>query len=452
MYFSRRVFLQIQRPATLGISVLLLLASCVWGSHQPADLSYKPNPGDPVETRRGNSAGYQPVFEGQTRGPSVITATPIEISLIAADAELYKPWSLKFISRSEFLVAQKNGFIRVVSTDGTIGTPISGVPPVFFNDDIPGSNAGLFDIALDPDFLSNRTVYFSYAKGDINRSRLTVARATLDSANNRLEDVRDIYQVTPAIAGAAVYGGRLVFDPSGFLMVSVGDRHRNDSQYMAQNLDASVGKILRIDKEGNPAPGNPFVGKAGALPEIWAYGIRSPLGLAFHPMTGELWEIEHGPKGGDEVNIIKPGVNYGWPVISYGVKSDGSIASSGIHKEPGSNPASYYFDRENTTGGGISQFEGMEQPRYYWDPSIAPGGMTFYRSDVIREWKNNIFVAALSGKHLIRLIVRDGKVIGEERFLADQGVRLRDVQEGPDGALYVICDMAEGRIYRISKK
>lgn len=436
----------------MGILALVMTAACTRGPFDPVDPSANPNPGDPVETRPGNGAGFEPAFDGQTRGPSATTTTPFQVSLIAKDTRLYKPWSFKFISRSEFLVTQKNGVMRVVTTDGQIGEPIAGVPTVFFDDNIGGSNAGLFDVALDPNAAQNRTIYLSYSKGNINANRLTVARATLDVANNRLTNVTEIYQTTPAIAGAAVYGGRLLFDPQGYLFVSTGERHRNDSRHMAQNLNASIGKILRIDRNGNPAPGNPFAGVEGALPEIWAYGIRSPLGMAFHPFTDELWETEHGPKGGDEVNIIRRGVNYGWPIISYGIMYDNTPVGQGIHQVPNSQPAEYYYDANNLTGGGITQKDGMEQPRYYWDPAIAPGGITFYNSDVIKEWKYNLFICGLNGQHLIRLIVKEDKIIGEERFLTDQGVRLRDVQVGPDGALYVISDTAEGRIYRISKK
>ena len=435
-----------------ALACTMLFGACTVDGLEPVDPSNNPNPGDPVETLPGNGAGFEPAFEGQTRGPGASTATPREVSMIVQDTQLYKPWSFKFISQTQLLVTQKNGIIRLVTTDGHVGEPLSGVPAVFFNDNISGSNAGLFDIALDPDVALNRTIYLSYSKGNANGSRLTVARAKVDVANNRLTDVTEIYQTTPAIAGAAVYGGRLLFDRHGYLLVSTGARHRNDSRYMSQNLDASIGKILRIDRNGNAAPGNPFAGIQGALPEIWVYGIRSPLGMAFHPHTGELWETEHGPKGGDELNIIKPGVNYGWPIISYGIMYDGTPVGRGIHQTPGSDPAVYYFDPNNLTGGGITQHPDMEQPRYYWDPSVAPGGITFYDSDVISEWKYNLFVCALNGKHLIRLILKDGKVIGEERFLEDQGVRLRDVQMGPDGALYVISDTNEGRIYRISKQ
>lgn len=295
-------------------------------------------------------------------------------------------------------------------------------------------------------------IYYSYVKGSRNSNTLTIAKArvSLNFSGPTVSGFQDIYAVTPAITDVNVYGGRLLFDKQGYLMVSTAARLTNESEYQAQNLNSSLGKILRIDKNGNAAPGNPFAGISGALPEIWALGVRSPLGFAYHPVTGELWETEHGPAGGDEVNIIHRGKNYGWPVISYGVNYNGTPVGTGIAPIAGSDPLQYIYDA-NYKPGVLTQKEGLEQPLYYWNPSVAPGGIAFYTSGVISEWKGNLFVAALNGQHLIRLIFNGTKMIGEERLLVDKRTRLRDVIQGPDGALYVLTDTPEGVIYRVGK-
>jgi len=452
----------VTRGKVAGIALAIMVSACEIDGIDPVDDNDEGEPPialNPVETRPGNGAGYQPAFAGQTRISGVKTTTPIETTLLVADAKLYKPWSFKFISSSQIILAQKDGTMRIIGfkPNGlSIGEPLAGVPPVFFDQrELDGTsnsaNAGLFDIALDPDFATNHLIYFSYSKGIGPSNRLTISKANLVIDGNKLVNVKEIYEVSHAHAGAEVYGGRLVFDREGYLMVTTGERHRNDSRYMSQNLNSSIGKILRLDRNGNPAPGNPFAGIQNALSEIWALGIRSPLGLAFHPTTGVLWETEHGPKGGDELNIIEKGKNYGWPIISYGIMYDGTPVGQGIFPVSGSDPREYRFEIENLIGGGITAQAGMEQPRYYWDPAIAPGGITFYTSTAIPEWKNNLFIAGLASKHLIRLIIRDDKVVGEERFMDQLGFRLRDVQQGPDGALYVVTDTPEGRIYRIGK-
>jgi len=413
---------------------------------------------DPVETLPPN-ASFTPAFEGQTRVAGMKTETEYTILQLVRDAQLYKPWSFKFIAEDKILLLQKDGVMRIISVDGNnvnLGAPLAGVPPVYFDEreltsNNTYANAGLFDVVLDPDFATNRLIYFSYSKGSGPSNRLTISKATLDVAGNRLTGVSEIYRVSHAHAGTSVYGGRLLFDRSGYLLVTTGDRNRDDSRYMAQNLNSTIGKILRLDKEGNPAPGNPFAGTPGALPEIWAAGIRSPLGITLHPTTGEIWESENGPKGGDELNIIRSGANYGWPLISYGIQYDGTAIGRGIFQIAGAVPPQYYFDANNLTGGGLSAGEGFEQPRYYWDPAVAPAGMTFYTSDVIPEWKDNLFIVTLAGQHLIRLKIQGDKVIGEERLMDKFGMRLRDIQQGPDGALYVVTDTKEGRIYRIGK-
>lgn len=417
-------------------------------------------PAGPVETKPGNGAGFEPAFEGQTRINGVKTTTPIAVTLLLEDEALYKPWSFEFISNNQILLLQKDGVMRILTLSGntvSVGPEISGVSEVFFDTrEITGgansSNAGLFDVALDPDFEHSHLIFFTYSAGDIQSNRLVVARANLLPEENRLGNVKEIYRATPDIQYTSVYGGRVLFDQAGYLYVSVGERHQNNSRFQAQNLDSSLGKILRLTKDGAPAPDNPFAATPNALSEIWAYGIRSPLGLEFHPATGALWLGESGPKGGDELNIIERGKNYGWPIISYGIMYDDTPVGQGIHPIPGTNPVKYEYKADDLTGGGITAKDGMEQPRYYWDPAIAPGGMAFYDSDVIPEWKNNLFVSSLVQKHLIRIVIEGEKIVGEERLMADLNLRIRDVRVGPDGALYVITDTQAGRIYRIGKR
>lgn len=254
-----------------------------------------------------------------------------------------------------------------------------------------------------------------------------MAKGRLSNDEKTIENPRVIYQALPTYNGNKHYGSRLVFDRKGNLFVSTGERSDLVTRPQAQQLNSALGKIIYITKEGQPVQGNPFVKTQDARPEIYAYGIRNAQSLDIHPVTGELWESEMGPRGGDEVNIIKAGKNYGWPVITYGIEYNGK-----------------------TIGEGITQKQGLEQAVYYWDPVISPGGMTFYRGNLISEWKNNLFIGGLSSKHIIRLVISNNRVVGEERLLADQNQRFRDVGEGTDGALYAVTD--EGRLYRIAKK
>jgi glucose/arabinose dehydrogenase len=249
----------------------------------------------------------------------------------------------------------------------------------------------------------------------------------LSADEKQVENAKVIYRATPAYNGNLHYGGRLLIDPSGNLIISTGERSDLATRPQAQQLNSALGKIIRVTKEGQPAPGNPFIGKEGVRPELYSYGHRNVQGLAFHPQTGDLWESEMGPRGGDEVNRIQPGHNYGWPVIGYGLEYSGQ-----------------------KVGEGITQKDGMEQPVYYWDPVLSPSGITFYTGDQIPEWKNNLFVAGLNSSHIARLVIQNNKVTGEERLLANEGQRFRDVAEGKDGALYAITD--EGRLYKVTKK
>jgi len=373
---------------------------------------------NPVETN-DPTADFKPAFEGQTRVAGVKTKTPLDISII--NGKLENPWAISVLPNGGFLITQKQGTMVILAPDGKLSKKITGLPKV----DASGQG-GLLDVTLDPDFAKNRMVYWAYSEPQDKGVLLAIAKGKLSADETKIENQKVIYRATPAHTGKLQYGSRIVFDKSGNLFVSTGERSDREIRIQAQYLNSSLGKILHLTTDGKPVPNGPFAGKADARPEIYAYGLRNPDGLAINPQTGDLWEAEFGPRGGDEVNIIKPGKNYGWPIITYGIEYSGK-----------------------KVGDGIQQKEGMEQPVYYWNPVISPGSMAFYNSNVIPEWKGNLFVAGLSGSHISRLVIKDNKIVGEERLLEGKGERFRDLVE-KDGAFYVVTD--NGNLYRIAKK
>lgn len=372
----------------------------------------------PVETQSPNST-YKPAFKGQTRIGGVKTKTPVVVTVI--NNSLKNPWGIHVLPDGRFLVTEKAGSMRILKANGEFDKQITGFPAVLFR-----AQGGLLDVTIDPAFATNRMIYWGYAEQTDGNSLLAIAKGKLSADETKLENVDVIYRATPAYKGNLQYGARIVFDKQGNLFVSTGERSGSDIRMKAQDLSAGIGKIIHITKAGKAVAGGPFAGKANALPEIYAYGLRNPDGLAWNPATGELWEAEFGPRGGDEINIIKPGNNYGWPVVTYGIEYSGE-----------------------KVGDGIQQKEGVTQPIYYWDPTISPGGITFYTGN-ITEWKNNLFVGGLSGSHIARLVIRNNKVVGEERLLRDKNERWRAVVTGKDGALYGLTD--SGKLYRIAKK
>ena len=376
--------------------------------------------GSPVETAAPNSS-YQPAFEGQTRITGVETATPIQATVISS--ELTAPWGITNLPDGRLLITEKAGQMRIATTAGEVGSPITGLPSVN-----PAGQGGLLGLCVDPGFTSNRMVYWVFSEQTPSGNLTAVAKGRISDNETQVENPTTIYQAGPADNSSAHYGGRILFDATGNLIVSTGERAWPATRDLAQSVSTGLGKIIRITTDGQPAPGNPAFDGSGALPELYSIGHRNPQGLAFHPTTGELWLSEFGPRGGDEINLITPGANYGWPVITYGIDYNGQ-----------------------TMGAGIQQQEGLEQPVYYWDPVISPSGMTFYKGNQIPEWENNLFIGALSGMHIARLVIdSNNRVVGEERLLVDENQRFRDITQGMDNALYAITDA--GRLYRIDRQ
>ncbi|MFL5071444.1 MAG: PQQ-dependent sugar dehydrogenase [Xanthobacteraceae bacterium] len=335
---------------------------------------------------------------------------------------LSNPWGLAFLPDGRMLVTERPGRMRLVARDGKLSPPLGGVPKVFAQ-----SQGGLHDVALDRDYAQNQTLYFCYAEPAGGGARTALARARLvDEGSPRLGDVKVIFRQEGPLSSGNHFGCRIVQTTDGNLFLTMGDHftYRNE----AQNLTNHLGKIVRIRPDGSVPPDNPFVGRYGAKPEIWSYGHRNSQGAAINPASGKLWMHEHGPRGGDEINIPAAGKNYGWPVIGYGIDYSGAKIHESTHKA------------------------GMEQPIKYWVPSIAPSGMAFYTGDLFTSWRGNLFVGALAAHMLVRLELEGEKVTKEERLLQDLRERIRDVRQGPDGALWLLTDSASGRILRVVPK
>ena len=390
-------------------------------------------PGGGPETgmnqRPPNGAGQQPAVEGQTRAPEKTLNQPFTVVTVAEG--LQNPWSLAFLPGGKMLVTERPGRLRVLGADGTLSKPVAGLPAV----DGRGQG-GLLDVVLDPAFAQNRLVYVSYAEpaGEGGMNNTAVARGAFvdDSADPRLDNVTVIYHQQPSLASPLHFGGRLIFARDGTLFVTQGDRSITAGRMQAQKLDSGLGKIVRINPDGSIPKDNPFAGKEGVRPEIWSYGHRNIQSATLHPATGELWEVEHGTRGGDELNIARKGKDYGWPTIAYGIEYQGGPIT-----------------------GGIQQQAGMEQPLYYWDPVIAPSGMLFYTGSLFPAWKDSLFIGGLGSTNLVRLTLKGEKVVGEERLLQDlqpQRERIRDVRQGPDGAIYVVTDSGKGRVLKLVPK
>jgi glucose/arabinose dehydrogenase len=345
-----------------------------------------------------------------------------QVSVVADGLE--HPWGIAILPDGAMLVTEKTGIMRMIAADGTKSEPISGVPEV----DARGQG-GLLDVALHPEFAENRFVYISYSEPAADGTNSTaVARGKLSADARQLTDVQVIFSQKPKVASTAHYGSRLIFDRDGLLYITLGERSSEEFRGQSQDLDSHLGKVIRVTEDGAVPPANPFANGTDALPEIWSYGHRNIQGAALHPETGKLWVVEHGPRGGDEINIPQAGKNYGWPIVSHGVNYDGS-----------------------PVGSGQKSMEGMEPPIYTWTPVIAAGGAMFYSGKMFPEWSGNLFVSGLKVRSLVRLELDGESVTHEERFLTDRGERIRDVAEGLDGSLYVLTDESNGAVVKISR-
>lgn len=359
-----------------------------------------------------------PASAVQTDAPAAPTSR-VTVETVAEG--LTHPWAFQFLPDGRILVTERPGTMRIIDTGGRLSNPIQGVPKVFAQ-----GQGGLLDVALAPDFETSRTIYFSFSEPrEGGRNGTTVARARLaeTDGSTRLEDVQVIFRQLPSFDANVHFGSRIVIARDGKLFVTLGERFQ---MRYAQDLSRAWGKVVRIDPDGSIPDDNPFVGRQNARPEIWSYGHRNPQAAALHPDTGELWIVDHGPRGGDEVNIARKGLNYGWPIINYGVHYSGERIPD--------------------------KREGMEQPLYYWVPSIAPSGMAFYTAGRAPQWRGNLFVGALVERHLVRLVLEGEQVIAEEKLLTDLRERIRDVRQGPDGAIYVATDSPRGKILRVTPR
>jgi glucose/arabinose dehydrogenase len=372
--------------------------------------------GRPVETRPPEKADNKPAFPEQTRAPYHASPSFKVTTLID---NLPAPWSLAFLPDGKILLTERlPGSIRILDTKGVLSEPVAGVRELA---SAGAADIGVLDVVLDPHFEANHQIFFSfYDFVDGTNSNTYLARARLDESRCALSDAKVIFRAQPAMPSKRLggkSGGRIAIAPDGSLFMTVGDRSDSPPWDVAQRMDTHLGKIIHITAEGAPAPDNPFIGKPGVLPEIWATGTRSQEGLAFDPQTGRLWETEHGPRGGDELNIIEKGKNYGWPVAVHGIDYPGTAI-----------------------GEGVTHKAGMEEPVYYWDPVIAPSGLAFYTGTLFPEWRGSVFVGGLRGMMLDRLTIVKDKVVAEEPLLTDLHARIRDVRTGPDGAVYVLTD------------
>jgi aldose sugar dehydrogenase len=351
--------------------------------------------------------------------PAPVVATsqagPLSVETVASGLE--NPWGLAFLPDGRMLVTERPGRLRIVNAAGMLSAPIANLPRV-----VAKGQGGLLDVVLDPGFAANRLVYLSYSEPrEDGRNSTSVLRGRLSDSGTTLENTSVIFRQNPAANSNLHFGSRLIFARDGALFITTGDRYGLKDE--AQNPASHLGKIIRIRPDGSVPVDNP--GKPGWAKEVWSIGHRNVQGAALHPVTGQLWTIEHGARGGDEVNTPRAGLNYGWPVITYGIDYSGLKIGEGRTKP------------------------GMEQPVFYWDPSIAPSGAAFYTGEAFPAWKGSLFTGALAGQMLVRLSLDGEKVTGEERLLTNLQERIRDVRQGPDGFLYLLTDASNGRVLRV---
>ena len=397
----------------VSVSALTLAAACGANGQDGAVV------GAPLETRPANAPDQQPAFAGQTRAPGVRTGAAMAHTVVASGLE--EPWGLAMLPDGRWLVTERPGRLRIITAAGVVGEPITGLPAV----DARGQG-GLLDVVVGPTFGQDRMIDWSYAEPRDGGNGTSVARGRLSDDGARVESVQVIFRASPTYDGTMHYGSSLAFHPDGPLFVTLGERSVNEIRVQAQDLGSHMGKTIRINADGTVPADNPFVGRAGALPEIWSLGHRNVQGIAIGE-DGAVWTVEHGARGGDEVNLDRAGLNYGWPEVAYGVEYRGG-----------------------EIGAGVTAREGIEQPVYYWDPVIAPGGMTVYDGAMFPAWRGDLLVAGLKEKHIARLVLEDNRVVGEERLLTDLGERIRDVAVAADGAVWAITDETDGKLVRLA--
>ncbi|MFK8793173.1 PQQ-dependent sugar dehydrogenase [Planococcus plakortidis] len=365
---------------------------------------------------------FEPAFPEQTRAPAVETETELDTEVVVEG--LGVSWGMTEFEPNRLLVTQRDAaeLLIVNLEDGSVSDPIEGTPEVNNED-----QGGLLDVTVAPDFKESRMVFLTFSQ-DIEGGTVTsVGKGMLSEDETSLEDFEVIFQATPAYEGTLHYGGRIIFDDEDNLFLTTGERSDVESRDRAQELDAYLGKVIHITQDGEPVESNPFVEDEDALDGIFSYGHRNIQGIDYNPATGDLWIVEFGPQAGDELNIIEPGNNYGWPVVSYGLEYSGELVNDGIseHEE-----------------------QGFVEPRYYWDPTSAPSGMAFYDNDAIPEWENNLFIGGLAPNYIVRVVIEDDIIVGEERLLTDEVQRFRDILVTEDGALIASTD--GGLIYKIT--
>ena len=389
------------------------------GQGQPTEPRVGPSSGQPVESAPPNVPDFKPAFAQQTRAPAVHTRTQFKVTELAAG--FAHPWGIAFLPDGRLFVTEKHDGRLLLVSLGKKPLALEGVPRV-----AGGDQGGLLDVALGPDYVTSQLVYLSYYEPREGGNGLAVLRARLvDGASPKLEQARVIFRMQPTLDSTKHAGGRLLFAPDGLLFVTLGERSIMKGRVQARDLASDLGKIVRIQADGTVPKDNPFIGRKGARPEIWTLGHRNVLGAALDTQK-RLWVAEMGPRGGDELNLIEPGKDYGWPTIGYGEEYSGEP----IHR--------------------TTQAPGLEQPVYYWDPVISPGALTIYSGELFPEWRGNFFIAGLSSQALVRLVLQADRVVGEERLLTGRSERIRSVVQGPDGALYLLTDGSNGKLLQLT--
>jgi glucose/arabinose dehydrogenase len=436
----------IENQAALALTFVLVASgtTCAQNNRDATTPSAAPaaaqvTPCAPLETRAPNAPDQRPAFPGQTRACGVKSDVALEVTVVAQGLE--HPWAVEPLPNGDFLVTEKSGRLRVVTAAGKVGPPVAGLLPVggggvseaSGQGGLPPITArgqgGLLDVALSPNFASDGTIFWGFSEQREGGSGTTVARGVLAKDGTRVEQVRVIFRALPTYDNGLHFGSRLAFAPDGTLYVTLGDRFDRPNRPRVQQLDTHLGKVVRINADGSAPADNPFTAQAGAAaPHVWSLGHRNIQSAAIDE-RGRLWTVEHGPKGGDELNLIEKGNNYGWPLQSYGEEYSGAPIP-----------------------GAVTAREGYVQPVYYWDPVIAPSGMQVYTGDAFPTWRGSVFIGGLASKRLVRLVMKDDRVVGEEHLLTDRGRRVRDVRQGPDGLLYVVTDEGNGELLRIAPK